>query len=226
MRLKHAILAAVVVQLAIPTSAVLAQSSSSKTKKTEAATDYNQLYKDAVADYNSGRYLESDAKFRQVLTKYPQHLQSQRYRAMLRKRIREQAAIPIMKKRLNGILMDEMSFEEATLAEVMEYVTRKVKEISKGKVTPGLVIRGGDAVRDRKLTFKTPKRPTDTLVDAIAKLTNTKVEYSDYALTFTPLPTAAERSAAAAKKLEQAEAKERARQAAEEAANADPFRRR
>jgi hypothetical protein len=209
------------VLLATPSGLLLAQA-----KPAPAEINYTKLFESAVADYNAGRNLEAEAKFRKVLQKHPNHIHSQRYRAMLKKRIREDAAVPIMKRRLHAITLEEVAFEEATLAEVMEYVTRSVKEISKGKVTPGLVIRGGDSVRERKLTFKTGPAPADRLIDTAASLTNTKVKYSDYALTFSPLPTAAEISAQAAQKLEEAEAKQRARAAADEANNADPFRKR
>jgi hypothetical protein len=226
MRLRNVILAAALLSAAIPTHTLLAQGAAEKSKKeSTGAVDYNELYKEAVADYDAGRNRDANVKFRKVLSRYPQHVQSQRYRALIKNRMRELAAIPAMKRRLSEITMEEIAFEEATLAEVMEYVTRKAKELSDGKVAPGLVIRGGDSVRERKLTFKTGAVPMDTLIDAAARLTNTKVEYSAYALTFTPLPTAAELSAQAAAQLEQAEAKERARQAAE-AASQDPFRKR
>lgn len=225
MRLRHVILAAALLSAAIPTRALLAQDSSATAKDTAGTVNYNELYKEAVADYTAGRNRDAELKFRKVLTRYPDHIQSQRYRALIKKRMRELAAIPAMKRRLSEITIEEISFEEATLAEVMEFVTRKAKELSGGKVAPGLVIHGGDAVRERKLTFKTGAVPMDTLIDAAARLTNTRVNYSDYALTFSPLPTADEISAQAAAKLEQAEAKERARAAAE-AEEQDPFRNR
>ena len=225
MRLRHVILAAALLSAAIPTRALLAQDSSATTKDTAGTVNYNELYKEAVADYNAGRNRDAELKFRRVLTRHPDHIQSQRYRALIKKRMRELAAIPAMKRRLSQITIEEISFEEATLAEVMEFVTRKAKELSGGKVSPGLVIHGGDAVRERKLTFKTGAVPMDTLIDAAARLTNTRVKYSDYALTFSPLPTADEISAEAAARLEQAEAKERARAAAE-AEEQDPFRNR
>mgnify|MGYP001828105870 CR=1 FL=1 len=225
MRLRNVILAAALLSAAIPSGALLAQGTQPSKASTTGAVDYNALYKEAVADYNAGRNREAELKFRKVLGRYPEHVQSRRYRALIRNRMRDLAAVPAMKRRLSQITLEEIAFEDATLAEVMEFVIRKAKELSGGKVAPGLVIRGGDAVRERKLTFKTGTVPMDTLVDAAAKLTNTKVQYNEYALTFTPLPTAADLSAQAAAKLEQAEAKERARAAAE-AESQDPFRKR
>ncbi|MGI9242203.1 MAG: hypothetical protein ACR2RV_15500 [Verrucomicrobiales bacterium] len=225
MRLRNVILAAALLSAAIPTHVLQAQGTQDAKKPSAGAVNYNDLYKEAVADYKAGRNREAEMKFRKVLSRYPEHVQSQRYRALIRNRMRELAAIPAMKRRLSQLTMEEIAFEDATLAEVMEFVVRKAKELSDGKVSPGLVIRGGDAVRERKLSFKTGAVPIDTLVDAAARLTNTKVQYNDYALTFTPLPTAAERNAEAAAKLEQAEAQERARAAAE-AEREDPFRNR
>jgi hypothetical protein len=222
MRIKHVILAGAFLCAALPTQALFAQE---KKRAAAGAVNYNELYKSAVADYKANRNLEAETKFRKVLNKYPDHIQSRRYRSLISNRMRELAAIPVMKKRLSEITIEEISFQEATLAEVMEFVTRKAKELSSGKVTPGLVIRGGDPVRDRPITIQTGKVPLSTLIDTAAKLTNTRVEYKLHALTFTPLPTGAELSAMAEKKLKEAEAKEHAR-AALEAERNDPFRNR
>ena len=93
---------------------------------------------------------------------------------------------------LAALVTGEATFEEATLAEVMEFVTMTAKKLSNGEVKPGLVIRGGDAVRDRSLTFKIGAVPLDTLIETVASLTNTTVKYTDYAITFTSLPSAAD----------------------------------
>ena len=223
MRLNTLLLAAALAA-AIPTQAVVAQTSSS-TKKESAAVDYNKLYKSAVADYNANRNLEARAKFQKILRKYPKHPQTQRYVVMINNRLRAAAKVPMSKRRLHALTLEEASFEEATLAEVMEYVVKQAKELSKGKVKPGLVIRGGDPVRDRQLTFKVGKVALDDLIDTVANLTNTTVKYTDHAITFTPLPTAKELEERRAKQLEIEEAKERAR-AEREAAARDPFRRR
>lgn len=222
MRLRHIIVASAVLQLAIPTPALFAQGTDKKAAP--AKVDYKKLYKEALADFNSNRNLEATKKFRMVLKQYPDHIQSKRHLNLLHNRIRADAAIPMMKKRLAKLSVTEIEFEDATLDEVMEYVIARAKELSKGAINPGLVIRGGDAVRDRKLTFKTGKAPLSSLIDTAAQLTNTRVQYTEHALTFTPLPTAAQLQAAAAKKLEAAEVKKRAMEAAELEAN-DPFRR-
>ncbi|MFT4547973.1 MAG: hypothetical protein ACI8XO_004668 [Verrucomicrobiales bacterium] len=214
------ILAAALVFAVSPTHVLLAQGAAEATR--EAKVDYNQLYKAAVADYNSNRNLEAEAKFRKVLMKYPEHIQTKRYRAILKQRMRAEAAVPIPKRRLHKLVIDEINFRDATLAEVMEYVTAQAKTLSKGEVAPGLVIRGGDAVRDRPLSLNLNSVPIDTLIDATAKLTNTQVVYGQYAITFTPLPTAEELAQKAAKKLDKAEAQARARAASESAQN-DPF---
>ena len=78
-------------------------------------------------------------------------------------------------------------------------------------------------MRDRTLSFKVGAVPLDKLIDTVASLTNTTVKYTDYALTFTSLPTAEEIAAKAAKQLDKEEAKQRAR-AALEAEKNDPFR--
>ena len=219
-------IAAALVQLALPTLALHAQDSGKKQTATEkSAVDYNKLYAAALADFNANRNLQATQKFRQVLKRYPEHIQSKRHLAILRNRIREDAAVPMMKKNLAKLNVTEIDFEDATLAEVMEYVTAEAKKLSGGKLTPGLVIHGGEAVRERKLTFKTGKAPLSSLIDTAADLTDTTVHYSQHALTFRPKPTAAELQAAAAKKLEAEEAKRRAKEAEEAAAN-DPFLRR
>jgi len=213
--------------LALPAQGLFAQGET-KTNPAGAAgapVDYNALYSGGIDDYNAQRNLEAMAKFTKVLRKYPKHIQSQRYLSLLRQRLREEASVPLMKRRLRALVLEDAAFEDATLAEVMEYVTLKAKELSKGEVKPGLVIRGGDPVRDRMLTFKIGAVPLDTLIDTVAKLTNTTANYTDYAITFTPLPTAEEIAAEAARQLDQAEAKERARSASD-AEKSDPFRNR
>ena len=216
MRLRHLLVAIALLQLANP--ALYAQKPA--TGKVE--TSYDKIFAAAVADYNANRNLQATTKFQQVLKKYPQHVDSRRYLSLLRNRIRKDALVPVMKKKLATIMVEQIDFDEATLAEVMEYVIDEAKKRSGGKIAPGLVIHGGDAVRDRTLTFKTGKAPLSSIIDTAAKLTNTRVEYSDYALSFKSLPSAAERQAQAAKKLEAAEAKARAAAAAKAEAD-DPF---
>ena len=223
MRLKPIVLAAALLS-ASPAHTLLAQASKTTGSGSAAAatTDYNKLYASGVDDYNAHRNLQAIGKFRKVLQKYPKHVQTLRYMSLLKKRLREAAAVPVMKRRLHTLILEEASFEEATLAEVMEFVTMTAKKLSNGEVKPGLVIRGGDAVRDRTLSFKIGAVPLDTLIDTVASLTNTTVKYTDYAITFTSLPSAAELAEQAARQLEQAEAKKRAR----EAESSDPFRNR
>ena len=216
-------LAAAALQLAIPSHALFAQADKNNPASKE--VDYNQVFAAGVADFNANKNFEAAKKFQQVLSRHPNHVHSKRYLSMIRQRLREDAAIPVMKKRLAKIKVKELEFQDATLSEVMEYVTAKAKELSKGEVKPGLVIRGGDPVRDRELSFKTGEASLADVIDTTAKLTNTTVQYTEFALIFTSGPTAEELEAERARQLEAAEAKERARAAAEAAAN-DPFRRR
>jgi hypothetical protein len=225
MRLKPIILAAALLTAA-PAHTLFAQASKTtgSGKATAATTDYNKLYASGVEDYNAQRNLQAIGKFRKVLQKNPKHVQTLRYLSLSKKQLSEAAAVPVMKRRLHALVLEEATFEEATLAEVMEFVTMTAKKLSNGEVKPGLVIRGGDAVRDRSLTFKIGAVPLDTLIETVASLTNTTVKYTDYAITFTSLPSAADIAERAARQLEQAEAKQRAREAAEN--GGDPFRNR
>ncbi len=66
----------------------------SKSLESTDAVDYNELYKEAVADFNAGRNRDAELKFRKVLSRYPEHVQSRRYRALIRNRMRDLAAVP------------------------------------------------------------------------------------------------------------------------------------
>jgi len=225
MRTKLAILAATMV-VAVPLCEVSAQAQTkTKEKAAPVEVDYGAVYKEGVALYNAQKYREADAKFLQVLRKYPQHPQSGRYRSMLRIELRKLAAQPAMKKALAKLTLPKADFEEAPLFEVLEFATRKAKELSGGKTHPGLVIIGGNPVRDRLVTIQVSQMPLDKFIEFAVQQADARVEFDPYALKVKPNPTAEEQKAAIDAQLKKGEAIESKRRKAKEEADS-PFNKR
>jgi len=188
-----------------------------------------QVYNQAVKDYEAQNFDAAKAGFQKVLRSRPGYVYARNYLAKTEKALKNPPPpTDTLEKQLAGIIVPKFTFEDATLGDIMRYLTQKSDELSEGKVVANFIYKGPPADRDNKaLTLNLANLPMTEVIRYVGLQTGTRFTYEKYAVVGTPVGQAVDKTAQAREaSLQKAPATKSIFQerAEKEAAEKNPFK--
>ena len=90
-----------------------------------------------------------------------------------------------IEKQFAAVIIPQVQFKEATFTEALEFLKKKVTDVSGGKQTANFVVQPG-VDPSTKLTLSLSNIPLTEALRYIAELASAKVEYQKYAIVIRP----------------------------------------
>jgi hypothetical protein len=88
-------------------------------------------------------------------------------------------------KQLSTVILPQIQFREATFTEALDFLKKKVTEVSGGKQAANFVVQPG-VDQSAKITLSLSNIPLTEALRYIAELVNAKVDYQKYAIVIRP----------------------------------------
>jgi len=188
-----------------------------------------QVYDQAVKEFEAQNYEAAKAGFQKVLRSRPGYVYARNYLAKTESALKNPPpSTDTLEKKLAAIVVPKFTFEDATLGDILRYLTQKSEELSEGKVVANFIYKGPPADRENKaLTLNLANLPMTEVIRYVGLQTGTRFTYEKYAVVGTPVGQAADESAQTQEaSLQTAPATKSIFQqrAEKEAASKDPFK--
>lgn len=147
-----------------------------------------QVYDQAVIDYNAQNFEAAKAGFQSVLRSRPGYVYARNYLAKTETALKNPPpATDTLEKQLAALTVPKFTFEEASLGDVLLYLTQASTKISNGKVTANFIYKGPAADRENKLlTLNLANLPLTEVIRYVGLQTGTRFTYEKYAVVGTP----------------------------------------
>jgi len=141
------------------------------------------LFREARVAYERGNYEVAEEGFRQILREMPNHIPSRAYLKNVEaaKKAAEKAEF---KAQLAALTIAEVSLQDASLNDVVEYLRNKVPELLKDSATPDLNVNfvvfasGGEADKERITELDLKNIPVTKFIDYVGRMTGFVAVYS------------------------------------------------
>jgi hypothetical protein len=148
-----------------------------------------QVFDQAVADFNAKDYDEAKTGFQRVLKAKPGLPHARKYLAQIESIKRNPVVRKVtMEPRLAELTVPKFSFEEASLGTVLDYLSQKSTEISDGKVTANFIYKGPAEDRDKKfITLSLSNVPLTEVIRYVGAQVGVRFTYDEFAVVGTPL---------------------------------------
>ena len=173
-----------------------------------------QVYDQAVADFNAQKYEEAKKGFERVLKAKPGLPRARKYVAQIEAEMKNpQKKKQTMEAPLAKLTVSKFTFKDASFGTVLEYLTKKSTELSGGEVTANFIYKGPAEDFDKKLiTLSLANVPLTEVIRYVGAQVGVRFAYEEFAVVGTPLAAAQKVDAAeAATAKEEASLKEPAR---------------
>jgi hypothetical protein len=92
---------------------------------------------------------------------------------------------PDTEKQLAALIIPQLQFREATLGSALDFLKKKVSELSGGKQSVNFVVANG-IDQNTKVTVNLSNIPVTEALRYVAELSNAQVEYQKYAVMIRP----------------------------------------
>lgn len=148
-----------------------------------------QVYDQAVKDFDSNNFEAAKAGFQKVLRSRPGYVYARNYLAKTEQALKSPPpATDTLEKKLAGIVVPKFTFEDASLGDILRYLTQKSEELSAGEVVANFIYKGPPADRDNKLlTLNLANLPMTEVIRYVGLQTGTRFTYEQYAVVGTPV---------------------------------------
>jgi hypothetical protein len=103
---------------------------------------------------------------------------------------------PQTEKDLAALIVPQVQFREATLGSALDFLKKKVTELSSGKKSVNFVLSPG-VDQDTKVTINLSNIPVTEVLRYVAELSSARVEYQKFAVMIKPVGGAASATPAA-----------------------------
>lgn len=155
-----------------------------------------QVYDQAVKDFNANNFDAAKAGFQKVLRSRPGYVYARNYLAKTEKALKNPPpSTDTLEKKLAGIMVPKFTFEDASLGDIMRYLTQKSEELSAGKVVANFIYKGPPSDRDNKLlTLNLANLPMTEVIRYVGLQTGIRFTYEKFAVVGTPVGQAAEKT--------------------------------
>ena len=155
-----------------------------------------QVYDQAVKDFEAQKYVEAKAGFQKVLRSRPGYVYARNYLAKTESALKNPPpSTDTLEKALAKIVVPKFTFEDAMLGDILRYLTQKSEELSGGKVVANFIYKGPPADRETKaLTLNLANLPMTEVIRYVGLQTGTRFTYEKYAVVGTPVDQAVDKT--------------------------------
>ncbi len=156
-----------------------------------------QVYDQAVKDFDAQNFEAAKAGFQKVLRSRPGYVYARNYLAKTEIALKNPPpSTDTLEKKLAAIVVPKFTFEDATLGDILRYLTQKSDELSGGKVVANFIYKGPAADRENKaLTLNLANLPMTEVIRYVGLQTGTRFTYEKYAVVGTPVDQAVDKTA-------------------------------
>ena len=160
---------------------------------TQAQNSSQALYNQGLALFNQGRYAEALVVFESVLKAQPNYVYARSYAAKCKTAIAQNLS---PKKDLEGqlasVILPELSFADAPIGDVLDYLDARTQEISKGQTVVNFIYKGTPEQRSGTLlTLSVRNIPLTGAIKYVGELSRSQVKYEEHAVVIDPAPASA-----------------------------------
>lgn len=146
-----------------------------------AQTNVDKLYREAQRAWMSGDVETATEKFQEILTFSPEHTGAKNYLKMIA--ANRTGRKSQLSKDLDAVVLTKVTFRNASLSSVLEYLKVQAGKASVGKVAPSFVLKLPPQYADEHtVTLDLSNIPFKETLRYIGELTGTKFEVQEYAI--------------------------------------------
>lgn len=188
-----------------------------------------EIYNDAVKEFNAGEYESALEGFQTFLKHQPNYPYARAYVAQCQQKIRAGGKPKeTLEAKLATLVVPSVNFESSSLALVFEFLTQKSEELSGGRVVANFIYKGSDEMKQNSaVSLSLRNAPFTDVIRYVGQLTNTVFTYEEFAVVATPVGTASASPATTATQSASLESKFDSNDLKPiPPANADPFSKR
>lgn len=151
------------------------------------------LYAESVKLFDEGRYAEAAIGFEAVLKQRPNHVYARSYLGKSRAAITQGAGLKqTVETRLAKVIVPEINFQEASLGDVLQYISVRTGELTSGQLTPNVIYKGSSEQRENtRITLSLRNVPMTEVIRYVGQLSNTRFTYEEHAVVAEPTSSAA-----------------------------------
>lgn len=150
-------------------------------------------YNEGIALYQAGNYAEAKKYFDFVVSKNPKSPHARAYLAKTNLALKQNLKPKFdLEGKLAKVIVPAVDFSEASLGDVMDYLSKRAEELTDGKVVANFIYKGTAAQRSGSfVTLKLRDVPMNEVIRYVGNLTNTRFDYEEHAIVGTPANQAA-----------------------------------
>lgn len=150
------------------------------------------LYTESVKLFDEGRYAEAAIGFDAVLKQRPNHVYARSYLGKSRAAIAQGASVKqTIEARLAKVVVPEINFQDASLGDVLDYVSARTGELTNGQLTPNVIYKGsGEQRQNTRITLSLRNVPMTEVIRYVGQLSNTRFSYDEHAVVAEPASAA------------------------------------
>jgi len=166
-------------------SVVLISESIAQSATGVAQTSAAQAFTEGQRAYLGGNSGVAKEKFLLVLDAEPNHVGAKNYLKMIEVSDRKNKK-SALSNQLAELIVPKVSFKEASLESVLNFLKAKATEVSEGKVSPSFVLQLPPVGAERAVTLDLQNVPFTEVLRYLGELTATKFEIQQYAVLVSP----------------------------------------
>lgn len=146
-------------------------------------------YNEGVLLYNAGKFGEALVVFEEVLALKPDFVYARNYSSKCKIMIAKGAGPKNdLEGKLTRLIVPEISFANATLGDVLDYLSARASEISGGSVVANFIYKGSPEQRQNTLiTLSLRNVPLAEAIKYVGQLSQSKIKYEEHAIVVQPL---------------------------------------
>jgi hypothetical protein len=153
-----------------------------------AQTTVQSVFTDGVKLYKQEKYEDALAQFERILKANPRHVYARNYSTKCKNAIASGAG---PKNDLEGqiakIVIPQISFTDAPIGDVLQYLTSRAEEITGGKLVPNFIYKGTPEQRQNTTISLTLKNvPMTEAIRYVGQLSRTRFSYEEHAIVADP----------------------------------------
>lgn len=155
---------------------------------TEAQTNVQDAFRKGVALFNQENYAEALVLFDAVIKAKPDFVYARSYAAKCRTALASnQGPKNDIEGQLAKLVLPEINFTDAPIGDVLNYLTTRAEELSKGEVVPNFIYKGTPEQRQgTTLSLSMRNVPMTDAIKYIGQLTRTRFIYEEHAIVADP----------------------------------------
>ncbi len=145
-------------------------------------------YSVGVRLFNEGRFIEALAYFEEVLRARPDFVYARSYAAKCKKAIAENAGPKNdLEGKLSRLVLEQINFSEAPLADVLDYFANRAQELTKGQLIVNFIYNGTAEQRSATLiTLSLRNVPMSEAIKYVGQLSRSRIKYEPHAIVIDP----------------------------------------